>query len=249
MAAPTTTRNKVKYRLIDTSANNPNLADATVLDEAIGRAVVRYSRDRPLMVVEDESGNGTPFYTLVGAGAVLASWSDKFSQIDCIEYPAGDVSSDYRPTFLDRQDDWQEDFRIPDKILLRFKTLSPAATETFRVTYSALHTHTSVTDTVPAADLEALCDLSAHYACIILGTEAAGVTDSLVEADTTNYRDAQLRYSQQAKAWLDSYNRHMGISPSSEAGASSAKGGSAWADWDQKYQSGFPFLTHWSRNR
>lgn len=252
MAAPAATRSAVRYRLLDLDATNPLLTDATTLDAAISSAVAKYGQDRPLEVVEDEAGNGSPFFVLVGSGAVLASWQDGSSQIQRIEYPASAVGADYVPTYLDRQDDWDEGYRDASKTYLRLKTVVPAATETIRVTYTAPHTHTSATNTVPSGDLEALYDLAAHFACLALGTKMAGSSDSTISADSVNYRDSQLRYKQQAEAWLASYNDRMGISTGDTGGGSGGSGvvgASAVGDWDRTYQSGAPFLTHWSRRR
>lgn len=249
MAAPTATINAVRYRLLDVDATNPNLATSTTLQAAIDAAVSRYSQDRPRVVTEDKAGNGTPFYVLVGTGALLAAWSDQFSQVQAIEYPAAAVGADHVPTYLERQDDWQEDYRDASKTYLRLLTASPAASETVRITYTALHTHDTVTDTVPVADREALYDLCAHYACLALGTEAAGSSDPTISADSVNYRDSQLRYRQQAEDWLKSYQRRMGIDPKGDGGGSQ-KAASAVADWDREYQGGrMPFLTHGGRFR
>jgi len=250
MAAPTATRNALRYRIMDIDATNPLLADATTLDFAINAAVAKYSQDRPRRVVADVTGNDTPYYVLVGSGALLSAWSDRTSGIEQIEYPAAAVGANHVPTFLERQDDWQEDYQDATKTYLRLLTVTPAASETLRIRYTALHTHTTVTDTVLPADLEALYDLSAHYACLELGTKMAGSSDSVISADSVNYRDSQLRYKQQAELWLASYNRSMGIGGAGgSGGGSGVPGGSAVADWDQTYQSGRSFLTHGGRRR
>jgi hypothetical protein len=72
MAAPTATINKVRYRLVDLSATNPELATATTLQEAIDGALSRYSGDRPRTLVADVAGNGTEYYPLVGTGELLS---------------------------------------------------------------------------------------------------------------------------------------------------------------------------------
>lgn len=245
MPAPTTTKTKVQQRLMDTSTTNPNLPTDGALEEAITNAVIKFSQDRPRLIVADVTGNGTPYYIL---STVLSAWVDEFSRVEQIEYPASAPGADYVPSYLQEADDW-EYYATPSNKYLRLKTVVPAATETLRVTYSTLHTHTTVTDTVPSAHLDALCDLAAHFACMALATKMAGSNDPLIKADSVNYRDSQLKYSQQAKAWLDAYNDKMGISGSDAAGGGGAKGASATADWDRGYQTGLPFLTHWGRRR
>jgi hypothetical protein len=241
---PDATRAKVRYRLVDTDADNPALVDFTTLDAAIVNALGRYSQDRPRIVTEDETGAGSGYFVLVGTGAVLASWIDGFSDVLAIEYPAAAVSATHAPTFLSRQDDWTF-YRDATKTYLRLLSATPSASETVRITYSTPHSHDTASDTVPTADVEALCDLAAHYACLALATQKAGSTDSSFAADSVNYRDSQLRYKQQAEAWLASYERRMGQGEASGVGGASATG-----DWDQRYQaSGWHFLTHSPRRR
>lgn len=244
MSAPSSTVDKVRRRLADLSTTNPLAEDYTVLDEAITAAVTRYSQDRPRRVVEDEAGNGTPYYVLVGAGALLTSWVDGFSRIAWIEYPAAAVSATHAPTYLQQPDDWVEDYQDASKTYLRLLSVTPTASETLRIAYTAPHSHTDASDTIPTGDVDALCDLAAHYACLALATKMAASQDSLISADSTNYRDGQLRFKQQAEEWLKSYQSRIGQAASGTSGAS------ATADWDRGYQnSRLTWLTHHPRWR
>lgn len=243
MAAPTTTTDKVRRRLVDLSTTNPLAGDYTVLEEAITAAVTRFSQDRPRDVVVDVAGSGSEYYPLTGGSSVATSWVDGSSRIASIDYPAAAVAAGYTPTWLDPDLDWTI-YRSATVTYLRFRSTSPASGETARVTYTAPHTHTSVTDTVPAPDLDALCDLAAHYACLALATKAAASQDSVIAADSTNYRDSQLRFNQQAESWLKSYEDRMGIKDGGVAGAS------ATGDWNRSNTVGQPWLTHnrrWGR--
>lgn len=236
MTAPAGTLTKVRRRIDDLSATNPIAADGDVLDEAIASAVSRYTTDRPRELTADVTGTGSEFYPLTGGGAVLASWSDGVSQILAIDYPAAPVAAGYAPNWLDSSFDWTT-YRDATIEYLRFRSVTPTATEKARVTYTAPHVHTTVLDTIPPGDLDAVCDLAASYACQALATKAAATQDSLIAADSTNYRDGQLRFSQQAKNWEDSYKRRMNIKDD-EIGAS------AVADWNRTATTGGPFLTH-----
>lgn len=243
MAAPTATLNKVRYRLIDVASTNPLMVTATTLEEAVIQAVTRYSRDRPLLVVTDVTGNGTPYYPIIGSGAVLSSWTDGLSRIKSVEYPAAAVSASHVPSYLVESDDW-EYYVTPTITYVRFKTATPAATETLRITYSARHTHTTVTDTIKAFDLDAVCDLATFFGCMALATKAAASSDPSINADSVSHRDSQLKFKQQADAWLSSYNDRMGIKT-----GEGVQGASAVGDWDGTFQTGLPFLTHWGRRR
>lgn len=240
---PDATRTALRYRIMDLSPDNPLLVTPESLDAAIAQAVTKYSQDKPRDVVEDETGNGTPYFVVVGSGAVLASWLDQFSQIQWIDYPAGAVSATYQPNPLQPRD-WTF-YADASKTYLWLKNATPTVSETVRIAYTALHTHTSTTDTIPPADLDALYDLSAYYACIMLATKAAGNSDSTIAADSVNYRDAQLRYKQQAAEWLASYADRMGQQPDGKPA-----GASAMANLDSRNIAvGWPWLTHAARRR
>ena len=244
MAAPDETRQQVRFRLLDLDLANPLLADDFALDSAIAQAVTKYSQDRPREVTEDEVGNGTGYFVVVGTGAVLAAWADGFSDIKSIDYPAGTVASGYTPTWLQPGEDWVG-YKDASKTYLYLRHAEPIASETVRITYTAYHQHDSIASTVPTADLDALYDLSAYFACVMLATKAAGSSDSTISADSVNYRDSQLRYKQQAEAWLSSYADRMGQpADGTPAGASSN------ANWNSSNLAvGRDWLTHPRRRR
>jgi len=249
MAAPAATLSKIRYRLMDTAASNPLVTDATTLQAAVDNALAKYNRDRPLIVTEDETGAGSPYFVLVGTGALLAKWVDGFSVISRIEYPAATPSATHVPSYLIEGEDFEVGYRSADKSYLRCITVTPTASQTLRITYTARHTHDTNTDTVYTQDLEALYDLAAHFACVELATKAASANAPLIQADSASYRDAQLKYKQQADAWLAAYNDKMGIAAGASGSESGVRGGSARADWDSTMQSGYPLMTHWGRRR
>jgi len=173
---------------------------------------------------------------------------DGASSIQSIDYPAGTVAVGYTPTWLDPDNDWTY-YRNETGLYLRLTSAQPTASEKVRVTYTAPHTHTSATDTVPSQDLDALCDLAAYYACLALATKAAASSDSVIAADSTNYRDGQLRFKQQAEEWLASYGERMGISVGKD-GTTAPAGASSTGDWNRTNTVGGAFLTHsrrWGR--
>ncbi len=243
MPVPSATRLAVRYRIMDLDDMNPLLIDATTLDSAINSALTRYSTDRARELTADITGTGSEFYPLTGVGAVLTGWSDGVSQILAIDYPAKPVTAGYSPTWLNSAYDWSF-YRDASNIeYLRFLTVTPSATEKVRATYTAPHVHTTASNTVPAGDFDALCDLAASYACQALATKMAASQDSLIAADSTNYRDGQIRFSQQAKNWEASYNARMGIAMNAD-GTASVAAASAVADWNRTATTGGPFLTH-----
>lgn len=241
MAPPQTTRDKVRRRIVDLSETNPLAEDFAVLDEAIAAAISHYSGDRPRELVADVNGTGNEYYPLTGGSAVLAGWVDGSSSIRAIDFPASTVAAGYQPTWLDPDLDWTY-YRDASVIYLRFRSAVPQTGQKARVGYTAPHVHDTTTDTIPPGDLDALCDLAAHYACQALATKYAAFQDSTLMADSTNYRDGQLRFKQQADAWLDSYRDRLGIKDG-------VQGASATADWTRAGTTGMPMLTHSRRWR
>lgn len=111
---------------------------------AVRGAVERYSHDRPDKRIDDVTGAATRYYELATA---LTDWSEGFSRVLDIEYPAHDVEDDAQPQYLDG-DDWRDDYWAADKRYLYLPNHAPAATETMRVTYSVPWTWTASTTTV-----------------------------------------------------------------------------------------------------
>lgn len=105
----------------------------------IRSAVSAYSHDLPDVYVEDESGDGGKYYVMVGGSALLAEWIDGFSRVLSLEYPAATVASDEAPTYLgvdDYDDAYWVDVSGTQTRYLYFKNASPAATETWRISYT-----------------------------------------------------------------------------------------------------------------
>lgn len=198
---------------------------------AIGQAVKEYSKHRPRIVPEDETGNGGFDYAV----SLLASWSDGFSMIQRVEYPVDDTSAD--ADILD-EDAW-EIYHKPAGDYLRFLEDQPEATETFRVTYTALHTCTDAACTVKPIDEEAVQTLAAAYYCEILATWFAQNQDSSIQADSVDHTSKSRDFAARAKAFRKIYRDHLGLKDEDTVPAASAVG-----DLDIKYPGGGERLTH-----
>lgn len=169
---------------------------------AINMAVKSHSRHRPLIVVEDETGNGGFDYALT----LLASWADGFSVITQVEYPVDDT--DETPDIL-QDDEWMI-YAKPSGEVLRFKEDKPLATESFRVTYTALHTCTDDACTVKGFDNEAVQALAAAYFCEMLATYYAQAGDSTIGADSVDHKSKAAEYAARARAYKKFYYDHIG---------------------------------------
>lgn len=206
--SPTTAIAAVQRLLADTGLPDRELLDTEQYDDAIQQAVGEYSRDRPRTVVADLAGAGTEYYRL----ATVSGWEEGSSAVLAVEYPAAAVGPGYVPSELRPGDDWAY-YDASTGRHIRFLTATPAATELIRLRFTASHkwlagTPTD-TNTIPPFDLRAVTALAASRACIILATKRAGETEGKTGMDDIAYRDGQMRYKQQADAFLAVYTAHV----------------------------------------
>lgn len=103
---------------------------------AIKSALQRYSRDKPLIEVDDVSGDGGRYYVL---STSLGSWSEEFSNVLEVEYPAATIASDEILQPLEPSE-WSDEVKVDVSGTLTrhlyFPQHTPASTETFRVSYT-----------------------------------------------------------------------------------------------------------------
>lgn len=117
--------------------------DANVYQQ-IKQAVVDYGRIKPATVSTDLAGDGGRYYAINAAN--FPGYSDKFSRIRSIEYPAQAVSADSAPSYLEAKD-WDEDYyNTVAGTQTRYLFLpnhAPAASETMRIVYRGLYVWTT----------------------------------------------------------------------------------------------------------
>jgi len=179
---------------------------------AIGIAVKEHSKHRPLIIVEDEAGAAAFDYALT----LLASWAEGFSSIKTVEYPVDDTDAD--AAIL--QDDAWTIYQKPAGKYLRFLEDKPAASESFRVTYTALHTCTDAACTVETAQEEAVQILSAAHFCNMLAAYYAQTQDSTIMADSVDHKSKAAEYAARSRAYRKLYFDYMGIEEGKTVAAS-----------------------------
>ena len=116
-------------------------ADATELSETdrlemVKSAVEQYTQDKPDTRTEDVPGDGGRYYILQ---TILDLWSEGFSHVTKIEYPAADVSTDETPVHLeddDYVDNYWAEVAGEQTRHLYMHAHAPAATEEMRITYT-----------------------------------------------------------------------------------------------------------------
>jgi hypothetical protein len=172
---------------------------------AISKAVKRYAQDRPLTVSEDKAGDGGFDYALT----ILASWAEGFSTIKQIEYPVDDDDA-YEDENILQEDAWKI-YQKPAGKVIRFLEEIPIATETMRITYTALHLCDDTQCTVPATDEEAVQMLAAAEFCQMLAAYFAQNQDSTIAADSVDHKSKSADYAARARTYRKGYFDHLGL--------------------------------------
>jgi hypothetical protein len=208
MSSRTESIEAVRARIIDPGrTGGAKTMETADVGRAVDNAVSRYSKDRPRELITSFTGSASHYYDMP---TNLPAWIRGFSAIIGVDYPAASLSDNEQPQWLAGRD-WEVYASATDVEYLYFPVHTPGTAETVRINYTAPHSHTDSTDTIYAGDLEAVRDLGASIVCEMLATRASGMSHSGISADSVNYRDAQLRYTQEAKAWYEKYRVQMGF--------------------------------------
>lgn len=214
----------IRQKVVDTVKDDSGkLSNPEDFDRNIGAALNRYSAHRPYVLVADVTGNNGHDYSLP------TGWSEGFSIVKAVEYPVGNVPADYIDS------DEIEIYQSPAGKKLRLKADAPSVSETFRVSYTALRTY----ETVAASDIDAFVWLSAALCLEELATAFAQSGDSLIAADSVDYRDKTQRFASRAKRLMQLYKEQMGLKDDDITPPASAT-----TDLDVGYPGGRDRLTH-----
>lgn len=226
------------------TADNDIIASAS--RQAIVKAAVeRYSNDRPREIVDEVTGDGGKYY---GLSSSLSSWSDGFSRVIQIEYPAATVASDEAPSYLEPSD-WNDDFWADasgtSTRYLYLPNHAPASTETMRIRYTAPYAWDDDSETeTPGADFYAICNLAAGLVCQAIAAKFSQIGDSTISADATAHTTKATEYSNRAKEFIALYSEHMGLL--SETGGARDTPSGEFVDLDTRplWRSGRRYLFH-----
>jgi hypothetical protein len=169
-------------------------------DEAINRAVARYSKDRPREKVEDVVAAGGNFL------ALPAGWQTDFSEIRSIEYPIGNV-----PATIIHQDDYTF-YRDPTTLKVVLIDSLPASASV-RFTYTIRHQVDGANDTIRADDREPVCAYAAGLLLEQLSSYFSGASDSTIQADSVDRRSKGGEFASRARALRSRYFDELGLDP------------------------------------
>lgn len=192
----------VKAKVKDDSGRLTDLDD---YQPAVDAAVARYSKHRPLEVVEDLPGNGTADLDFP------ETWLAEFSQIRRIEYPVGS-----NPEALLDAEEWSI-YRAPSGYKLRLRWDKPEVGESVRMTFTVPRVEADV----PDADLDAVASLAASACLRSLAALYGQTSDPTIQADSVNYRSKTDEFRRLADALEERYNAHLGVDTKGTAPAAS----------------------------
>lgn len=174
------------------------------LEQSIREALENYSRVLPYVVVTDVAGDGATYdLTLPG------TYIDGFSRFTTIEYPAGQRVPAYLPS-----DAWVI-YRTASALKLRLRDDTPSATESVRLTYTALHTITgldaAITTTIPANHTYAFVKLAAHFALLRLAARYISEREATLNLDNVDRQSKADVARRLADAFLKEYRDTLNL--------------------------------------
>jgi hypothetical protein len=170
-------------------------------------AVERYNHDLPDEVTTDVSGDGGNYYAVA---ASLTSWSEGFSQIVAIEYPAPTVASDEAPTYLE-PDDWDGDYWAGGVRYLYLPNHSPAAADTMRIRYTAPYVISAGEYDIPPQHFHAVCRLAAGLCAQSISAKYSRTSDSTISVDSVDHLSRAQQWSERAREFVSAYEEQLNI--------------------------------------
>lgn len=192
-------------KLLQDAAGKVSQAQQDIaIDEAVN---IRFSADRPRVLVSDITGNDTNDLPLP-VGEDGSEWEDGFSTFLWIEFPIGNVPE----SFIDPSD-WRM-YRTPTGLFLRLLATVPDDTDTIRVTWTVRQTPS----TVPAGDFQAVCCYAAALCFESMAASYIQTMDAAIAGDTVNYRTKAQECMGVAKAFRTRYYNHIGTSEAASGG-------------------------------
>jgi len=230
--------------LIKASDNDEDLTSADV-NNRIKDALQQYGVDFPDLVTEDVNGDGGIYYNL----GSLTSWSEGFSSVARVEYPAAAVASDEAPTILE-DEDFDTDYWDGATHYIRFINVTPASGEAFRIRYTAPYTFASTPETVdvPGEDFFAICRKAACLACKAIAAKYSRLGDSPLGADSGAHTSKAQEFQNRGDDYCAQYRADMGLPPADSTGGQQ-KAASAYTNMDTapEWPAGRNYIFH--RNR
>ena len=170
-------------------------------------------------VLLDVTGNGSNAYNL---SSLAARWEIGYSSILEVEYPAGyappvylnfGINEDY---YLYRKSNTQDNFVTPD--------VSPATSETIRLSYSARHVVNTASCTLNDTEYFAFLNLSTSLYCNKMAAKFAGDIPGFVADEVGDSGTKSGEWLTMARTFRKQYEQVMGIGTDIQRGLANATG-------------------------
>jgi hypothetical protein len=221
---------QLRVMLDDRLRDTAGICTTPQKDAALTEAVKRYSLDYPSVAAAQFVGDGVG-YTF----PLAAPFTPGFSQMIAVEYPVGQQV----PAFLE-----PETYVVVGSDL-RFLTLILPAGEIAKASFTALHTLSETTDTVPVMHQEWVAWLAAAICCRQLASYYAQTSESTLGADAAYFRSRSAEYLALSKTYELTYV-NQGVMSADEV---SVRAASVAEDLDITLEGGFPRFYHSGRSR
>ena len=206
---------EIASRLQDTANKLHEVPDR---QNALARAVYKYSRDKPQFVNARVAGNGTQEYLL--SSALGGLWVYGYTFIEEIEYPVGN-----RPRTILARDEWEEvdDGTAQDgsNRLLSFPGLTPTSSQYFKVKLGIQMNLPEIGEqNFPNTEenFTNITALAASMCCRRMAAFYANTSESSMSADVVNYGGQTGKYLQMAAQFLEEYNMNVFGQPDAPSG-------------------------------
>lgn len=198
------------------------------IDSCIDSAKLDFDSHRPRLRHESVTGDGTATYD------APTGWTDEFSAVEAIEYPAGNQD----PTYIDVNRVLVHYDTGTSAEKLRFRDVKPSASQTFVVRYTTPH-DVPVTGSVSilAHDLHAFVDRAAMHAFTMLAARSTFNHDDTFDADVVDHGGQPERFRLLAADMKERSDRHLGITDDEDTAIEIV-------DLDSDYSFGRPNLIH-----
>lgn len=205
---------------------------SAAIDGCIREAIAgRYSAARPLHKVADLNGNGLTYKWDI-TNASFPGWSQNFSIIGEVEYPAGDRD----PAMLEK-DEWQVYWGADSVPQLRLTAIVPSAGTAVRVRYTAPHAEDA--SDFPEADFYGAVNLAAALAAWRLHAIYNQLGDAALGADAVDYRGKAAEYRTLARELEGAFEAAFGLDKAEEQPAASSV-----AEWRISSEAGGRRIVH-----
>lgn len=183
------------------------------VETLLSMAVLRLSMDKPRVVATDVTGDGGEDYDLSDSAVCggTTGWVDEFSSVKTVEYAKQTDRAD-APSYILNDEDWKVERDPTNGHTLVFLADEPAATETFRVTFSRKWQLTATTVTVLDHYVTPVCHLAASYYFRRLAADSRNQRDMSLNAGLVDTVGRSSGHASDADYHLEQYRDFFGLS-------------------------------------